>query len=404
MGKTWFVNENSTTWLDGFNPRVLPNGLEKRIRIITRANAIGLEVGGVVGSVPLHNGETLHIVPKVGRMNFFRMLLTAEGLQDFLTSDFTDFVRYDLSEEDSIPQLVAKSYLHQISFLQSSSLRFIRSNKIQTGEFASGAVIPLPTVLRLRLKSSKPIVFSERVRNVVTPENRLLAAAAIRAFEYLNSSYISPDIARTFHFWKKFYDPRCLTQDLAEVNHSLSKGKYLGSRGYYVKALTIAKLLLSQAGIAQGSIAEIEGDGALINTSHLFEQYLRSLLTIRYGREGIIVRKGGSPGRTLYTNGDYGLIPDITITRGSQYLAIGDAKYKDSDAGDHYQLCTYLAAYGVKTGFLLRPSSEKVKNVGIIRHTTDKRSVFEIHLPLDDLDATERIINNLHQVVPFLQS
>ena len=140
----------------------------------------------------------------------------------------------------------------------------------------------------------------------------------------------------------------------------------------------------------------------VVNTATLFEKYVRGRLAQRYSREGLVVRKGGTPEEFLYVDGTYGLYPDITIARGATYATVGDAKYKAPDAGDHYQLSTYMQAFGVEHGFLLCPVYSKDIVAVVPKVTYDRRKMFEVYLPLVDLDAAEKILNHLHEVVPFL--
>lgn len=399
MSRTWRVWESSTTWLRGFPANALPSGLEASLRVLIRNGDFGLEVGGVVGSVPLANGDTLHIAPKVGPANFYRMLLTAEGLFEELRTPFEDFVSYGLEDESSFPQLVANAFVRELREVQSLGLRNTRTKVRAAGPSARGRILPLDTVLRLRLRSELPVVFEERVRDLDVAENRVLAAAGSIAASLIGSA-IPAEKEFLQKFGQRFARPRTLQSDLSEINAGLASGRYMGARGYYVRALTFAKLLLADAGLSQDFDAVI-GDALVVNTASLFERYVRHQLSERYMRDGKIIQKGGSPGQSLYTDGAISLNPDITISTGRGYVTVGDVKYKSLDAGDHYQLSIYMQNFGVTTGFLLFPALEGGRAGVAERRTSDRRKVYEICLPLDDLDATELQLHKLHEIIPL---
>src|SRR5688572_29746496 len=61
----WDAPECAYTELPGFDLRWLPKGLPPQIRSVQRGYAVGIEVDTLVGSVPLLNGDTLQLRPKV---------------------------------------------------------------------------------------------------------------------------------------------------------------------------------------------------------------------------------------------------------------------------------------------------------------------------------------------------
>ena len=403
MSQVWTARESAITWLSGFKPGWLPSGLETQIRVVGRAEHVGLEVAGVVGAIPLLNGDTLQLTPKVGVLNFFRMLLTAEGLFDDLKNQFNDFVNYASNDDAALPHIIAKSYFTQLREVMSSSLKFHRTKVTTSSDFAMGPIEPVQTAMWLRMRHERPVVSKMNIRDYSTPENRILAAAADVGLGYLGYETLKSHSPWVTSFSSRFRSPKTVLDDLAIVNANLSKRRFSGSRGYYVKALTLAKLLLGQNGLAQGSSVDVFADSILLNTATLFEQYVRSIVSSRYSPEGVIVRKGSTPQKFLYTDNSYGLNPDITLARGTRFLSVGDAKYKFPDAGDQYQLAAYMAAHDVLYGFLLSPDFEGSVPKVVSRVTMNGKKVIEIALPLSDLEATEKMLTNLHTVVPFLQ-
>jgi len=276
----WIAVESLTTWLPGFRPEIIPAQLNQNIRIVLKGQTTGLEIGNVVGSVALLNGDTLQIKPKVGEMNFFRMLLACEGLYSKLKTDIEEFAGYEENQEISLIRLVARRFLRELHMLIKASPRFEWKKDTRQLSFAEGRVILVPTIINLRKKASSPIVAEIRYRDFDTPENRLLAAAAHQALQYVGE--VTPDTAAAKYWIARFESNRSLSRDIATVNQCLRTGKYAGTRGYYIGALALATLILGQAGFAQGDIEEIYGDSVLVNSATLFEEYVRTILAQSY--------------------------------------------------------------------------------------------------------------------------
>ena len=234
-------------------------------------------------------------------------------------------------------------------------------------------------------------------------ENRVLAAAGwVAAGLVSERADLEPWQSSLVFKWRKaFHRPDSLRGDLAETARGLANGEYGGPRGHYVHALTLARLILGQAGMSQEGRTRVMGDALLVNSATLFEEYVRSVLARACKAMGLTVTKGGSPVQTLYDDGSFGLVPDIRISRGLSTLALGDAKYKEPDSGDHYQMAAYMRSYGVSRAFLLCPDYGDAREAVTRRRAPDGRSVLEIRLPLWDLDASEELLANLHQILPF---
>jgi 5-methylcytosine-specific restriction endonuclease McrBC regulatory subunit McrC len=400
MPVTWQTVESHINWLEAFDPSWLPDGLTDHLRVLRRGQTLALEVGGIVGAIPLKNGDTLHVRPKAGPINLFRMLLVVEDLFEESRNHFREFVQYS-SGGESTPQLVADSFLIGLAEITARSLRFCRQRVTIRGDFAKGRLHIRDTRVEIARQHPQPVVSESWSRSYDTPENRLLAAAARHALAIASSGLAPPYIENAKKWIAKFPIKSNVHLDLAKVNEGLAKGVFLGSRGYYVRELLLAKILLGEHGLGQEGVTDVFGVGLLINSSHLFESYLRAVLARRYAKDGLIVRKGSSPAAHLYCDGSFRLEPDIVISRGAKPLLIGDAKYKVPQSGDHYQMAVYMRSLNVGYGILLCPADDNLLDVRKFR-TFDGGKVFEIRLPLSDLDATERMLGSLHELVPLL--
>lgn len=402
--RIWTAAECSTTWLPGFPLGILPSALGSQARVVMRGQEVGLEIGGIIGAAPLLNGDTLHIVPKVGPTNFFRMLLTAEGLGDRARREFDGFTSWGAGDSsEAVPALLARRFLSELAMVDADGPRFGRTVERSNREGPSGKIRLRQTVRRLRLRSAAPFVCDRRVRDFDIAENRVLAAAGwVAAGLVSERADLEPWQSSLVFKWRKaFHRPDSLRGDLAETARGLANGEYGGPRGHYVHALTLARLILGQAGMSQEGRTRVMGDALLVNSATLFEEYVRSVLARACKAMGLTVTKGGSPVQTLYDDGSFGLVPDIRISRGLSTLALGDAKYKEPDSGDHYQMAAYMRSYGVSRAFLLCPDYGDAREAVTRRRAPDGRSVLEIRLPLWDLDASEELLANLHQILPF---
>lgn len=402
--RIWSAAECSTTWLPEFPLGIVPSALEPQVRIVTRGMATGLEIGGIIGAVPLLNGDTLHIVPKIGPTNFFRMLLTAEGLGDRAPREFNGFASWGADDaSDAVPALLARRFLFELALIDAEGPRFGRNLERQVREIPSGRIALLPTVRRLRLRSATPFVCERRVRDFDVPENRVLAAAAgLSAGLISERGTLEPwQSALAFKWRKEFNRPETLHDDLAQTAKGLAVGTYGGPRGKYIHALTLARLILGQAGMSQEGRTRVMGDALLINSAALFEDYVRAVLSRVCKPMGLTVSKGGSPVQFLYDDGSFELIPDIRVSRGLSTLALGDTKYKDPESDDHYQMASYMRSYGVSRAFLLCPDYGDARETVVRRRAADGRTVLEVRLPMHDLDSAEALLGDLHRILPF---
>lgn len=400
-GRIWTVRESSTTWLQDFPSAIVPAELASQVRVVTRGRQSGLEVGGIIGAAALLNGDTLQIVPKVGETNFFRMLLTAEGLFDKVREADQQFVSWGASDDaGAATAILARRLLLEVAQIEAAGPRFARVRKVQRMESPSGRIVLGPTIKRLRVRSLQPFECITQVRTFDVAENRVIAAAARLAVQHLK---VREDwqLKLAARWQRNFYRPGSLQSDLAITAERLARGFYGGPRGAYASGVTLARLILGQAGMSLGREVCVLGDSLFVNSATLFENYVRAALAAALKPLGYSVSKGGAPAQFMYDDGSFELIPDIRVSQGLSTLALGDAKYKTPDSSDHYQMAAYMRAYNVSRAFLLCPEYAPTP-VAITRHrASDGRTVAVVRLPLSDLDATEQLLADLHRIVPF---
>lgn len=148
----WTATESSITWLPGFKPDMIPVHMGNKIRFVVKDKISGLEIKNLVGTIPLINGDTLQIKPKVGEMNFFRMLLKCEGLYSELKKEIDYFVAYQETDNFAPITLIARRFVHEINYILKASPRFERTKVTQKRQFVEGKVIPIQTAINLKKK------------------------------------------------------------------------------------------------------------------------------------------------------------------------------------------------------------------------------------------------------------
>jgi len=394
MSFSWIVYESRTSWVERFPVDILPETLDPAIRILTKKNAVGFEVGGIAGSIPLNNGDTLHIIPKIGTCNFIRMMLTADGLYDESRRIFKELSKYS-SSQDRTEALIARALIEQLRAISAHSRLSGRTRTQIHTSTAQGRIRIPETHYRSALRKREPFNCDVRVRNDDIPENRVLAAASQIAARFLPTHLLVDTDQYLLNQWNTIgLNAPLHNSDIEIVKENLRRVRYTGSRGYYKNALTVALMLLGIGGIAQGKYAQIRGEGFIIHTAAIFERYVRVLVSNYFKPKGCSVIKGGRTAEYLYLGQDRLLDPDIVVYRGNALLCVADAKYKEPDAKDHYQLFSYLTTLGASHGFFLSPAFQSVVTKKNPSRTLSGKSVHTFSLPLSDLDETERALKD----------
>lgn len=345
--------------------------------------------------MPLLNGDTLQIVPKIGQINFLRLLFKAEGFQQDLEREYADFVSYSVEEDQNVDSIVARQLMYSAAQIMNRSPQQGRVKRRRQGMFAAGQIDAVSTTFNLACRKEEPVVYFVREKTLDIPENRVLSEAIVRTSMALDEAdRIELDWIRE-RWLSRFPRSEDLEDDLEEVEEGFASGRYGGPRGYYRRALMLAQVVLGSSGLGFSERATVEGDAILLNTADIFEKYLRNVINEAYSGAGYVVTKGGVGVMSLYTDGSFELEPDISISRDGRTQSIADAKYKQPTSGDHYQMHTYLAVNGIKRGLILAPLYDGSDVVVCEYSTTDKMVIREIYLPMNDLNLTEKFLGTL---------
>jgi 5-methylcytosine-specific restriction enzyme subunit McrC len=389
------ISEGETCWLPGILTSDLPSALPAGVTVHIKNGTIGLESQGVVGAFPLKNGDTVQIEPKIGDVNFLKLLFRAEGSQRTLESEFDEFVELSVVDNANMNSIVARQLLKSLDEILRRSPIQGRIRLLSAGDYATGEIDPLKTAMRIATGKSRPVVSRLKRRTADVAENRVLTEALVRAWEILSDEPKSL-YARIRESWlNRFERSKDIWSDLLAVESEFSQTGYGGSRDYYRRALMLAKIILGSSGVGFSGGNQIHGDAVLLNAADIFEKYVRSVVRDAYAEKGFVVTKGGVGVHSLYTDGSFELLPDVVISKNGATCLIADAKYKKPTASDHYQMSSYLAAHNLKRGVLIAPLFSGASVVIKEYSTPNKLVVRELFLPMNDLDATEEALSSL---------
>jgi hypothetical protein len=389
------IREGLPTLLPHLGLADLPYALPSGVRLFTRGDQLGIEAQGLVGNIPLSNGDTLQILPKIGQANFLRMLFTSMGSQADLKRQFEEFVKYSVDDDASIPILAARQMVMAAAEVLRRGSSTVRLPVTRRMLAASGQILPAPTALALARHEAEPVFTRVRIRSHESPENRLVSSALLMAASLLDAPERTYALDTLAKWRRRVCKPLMQPTDLLVVEQRIARRWYGGPRSYYQRILTLGLVLLGSLGMTIDSKPFIEGEAVLLNSADIFEKYVRQMISNHYSTLGYIVTKGGSTSFSLYQDGTVSLAPDVVIERHSETVLIADAKYKEPAAADHYQMLAYLTAFGIDRGVLLTPGYQAA-GVTIRKHATPRRlTVVVATLPMDKLSQTESFLQDI---------
>ena len=396
---TWEVFENSRTELKGFNlswlPKMAYSYLSVRLNTLSsEKHTIEVDVGPYVGAIPLNSGDTLSLLPRVGRQAFWRMLLVSEGLDRSIRKEFEDFVHFGYIEEGSTSwfDLLSRPYFEKLRLIEKKSLKHSKVKVRQRRNSLKGQIELIPTLINLTAQKTNPVqcLFYDTTYSI--PENRVLAAAAGTLLRCNAVHKEHRDIA--IRWMQKLRNIRLQEREFQYIISGLNLKRFTGSRSYYISALLMARLILGQAGITFDENLHVDIESVLVNMPDLFEKYIRTVLQNFLHPKGYYVEKRKNQTATLFTDGTCNLVPDVIISDKHDIQLILDTKYKPSEtiaAQDYYQMCAYLSGYGIKKGVLILPTLSESSYM-INKQTVLEQEIYELRVPLANWEVTEELL------------
>ena len=398
MNRVWLIQEQATTWLEDFQIKWLPETAQGKIRAFSRRDGAisGLEIGGWVGSVELLNGDTLHVQPKIGPVNFFQMLAISEGLDPRILEQ--GLAHYSDTANATTLSLIVNPFISSVRRLSALGKAFAWTRHKAIGTANPGRLDLVETSIRVFKHEKQPFVGTRQTRSTDIPANRVLAATASLILAEFSRS-VSSDDFRLLRSWSRFgWNEKRLSLDIHNVRNSIASGDFLGSRGYYQEALKMALLVLGNNGFSLDGKAESRGSARLLNSAEVFEKFIRLTVGSSLNRKGLFVYKENPNSRFLFEGGVSGIEPDILISRGMQIKMLGDVKYKSASSSDYYQLLAYLDNYGLREGFIVDTQGTDEGRYTVLSTPTGKR-VHSISIPSTDThEMAKSIEKHIHQI------
>ncbi|MEQ5815180.1 hypothetical protein J3362_06675 [Marinobacter sp. NFXS11] len=392
------IKEGEIGWLPGIQSSELPSPLPKGLSLHIRGTVIGIESQGLIGALPLKNGDTLQILPKVGQANFLKMLFRAEGYYPLNELGRDEFVEVGHDSDETLSAVVIRRFISSTEEIMRKSAIQGRVSKKYSGTYLNGTIDAIKTSFNIARRAEDPVCGTTKQKTVDIPENRIISEAVAIALRTLKSQTNQSLYLQILQKWlSKFPRSKNVRADLNHVDQGLSGERYGGARGYYRQALMLARIILGSDGISIDGSSKKESDSFLINTADIFEKYLRSTFINIFKEQGYVVSSSSGSKVSLYTDGSFELNPDIMIFQENKLVLLIDAKYKTPTSSDHYQLQAYLNNYKLGSGLLISPNMES-DEVKVKEYMTPSGIVVrEIYIPLGNLMITEAFLGSVIQ-------
>ncbi len=370
--------------LDFLNDKVNGDKPNSKIEIIPKGdNQYILRATSWIGTIKIPNSKTLIIRPKVGNLNFIKMLVYSENLHDV---KFFDMV--SASEGEYLVDFMAKLYLEVVNSLVSEGLYKNYVSIIEEIPSLKGRLLVTQNIRYPRLTHEKFWCEYDEISSDVL-ENQILLYCS----KLLSSLVIDKSIKSQLHDFELILENHGVSEVVLESYHldlvSLQK-----LNEHYEGALQLCEFIIRLAWYDDfTSDTNVPIFGFLYNMNSLFQNFVTKVvrevypkftvnakptylellerITITNQYDAVDVRKITLPK----------LIPDIVVgdKKSKKPILVIDTKYKDSVSNnDIYQSISYSLALecpvlllvpkidsSIKDGFQLRPLYEKKAQIHI---------------------------------------
>lgn len=379
------LSQSDLNYLQGFK-------FSKSIGITPAGNhGYVLTADNVAGALALPSGLQIHIRPKMGLPNLFR-LLSFVASDDFGMDEMVDY-----EEEDGIFDLLGQLYARELLRILKSGLRLDYRETEGNLSTIRGRILFGPHIRANIAGQAKAYCsFSQRSSNTI--ENRTLLAATQSLLRSRVCRQKTQDVLRV-----------CLHQIPSEVDttgfsaQQISKLQLGSHNQYYRRALFLAKLVLRSIAFSNNA-GQSNQPSFLIDVAKLFEDYVAQALLQFLNDQSLEV----VPHETSQfdVDGTLTIQPDLIFrsktTRG--VVSVADTKYKDLDAKsvssqDAYQMLAYMVKKGCSVSVLIYPESTLTSAAShetkTIRSGETDYKIHAVTVPLSDPKETASAIGRL---------
>lgn len=382
--------EGSATYDSGLDSENIPSPLPIGIRLVRQNNVPGIIPQGLTGSFCLLDGTTVQIAPKIGNICFLELLSFIQSGKESRRKEY-EGIEYGLNDDPSgASERLYESFFRCLSQYFGEGLLTARFHHLGRGSTARGQINYVKTTLGILSRSQKPVHYRAKLRSTDLAIHRVIRQVAEWVYSNLDSqsrtihSTTIGKVQQVFGLTKDVRSDVQLFRELASRPEEFSQRPYLAQTLYY------SSVILGEMGISLGEESEIriKGDGYLINTNKVFEDFCRKIVSSALIDCDYLVGGPELSRKYLYDDFTFRLNPDIIAKKGEVIALIADAKYKEVDQSDHYQMHVYLDSFGLKTGFFISPATTAAETGGTYKTSSNGFRICEIKINVSDINGT----------------
>lgn len=376
--------------------KFIPDATDRSlVRVTQGRDHMVLQIGGVIGRLPVTESLALDISPKFSISNLARLLALSDQSLDRRVGvdrlyDFTEWTGY-------LPELLLRSF--------ATELRAIRQEGSHRNyQRVSREDIPKP---KLNFRRSEQQFWGRGIptRAVVegfdftidNPTNRILKAALRRAIPLASGQ---GSLAKELTVFAETIRTYGLVSDAPRSTIERSFADALAElprfKPHHSRAIWIARELINRSSeVLDFADRRLSLPSYLINLDRVFESYIRNVLRSQLNALGaqILVQDGNLKGFTkpLLNDSDrFVVMPDILIFADDQVAPrlVADVKYKTRPKEeDRYQIITHSLSYHCRKAMLIYPKRRGgpsgLIRLGEIGPPSFPIELFEYHFELD---------------------
>jgi len=354
------LNKND---LDFLNKIINKDKLDLKIEIHPLGDSrYILKARSWVGTIKIPNSYSIFIRPKVGNLNFIKMLAYSENLEGIESTGLI----YSKEGEDLV-DLMAKLFLEKTNAIVQDGI--YKSYVSVTEEIPSvkGRLLVVQNIRRPRVTQEKLwCEYDELSSDVI--ENQILLHCA----EVLASLVKTKQIRSELHEFQNILETQGVSEIFLESYH-LDKISIQKLNEHYAKAFNLCEFILRLIWYSDFTKEEkIPIYGFLYDMNDLFQNFVTKVCQEMFVEDYNVEPEVGNPDllerlenenktEDVQLVSKVNLKPDIVFKekKSSDTALIVDTKYKDkTSANDIYQSIAYAMAYDCST-VLLVPQIEK---------------------------------------------
>ncbi len=365
-----------------------------------RKSKVALSAGPYIGLIPLSPNVIVDVRPKEPVSNVAHVLDMARSKVDYLSS-YNRFYSSEMSKSASAFEFLVRNYLDSLSPIFSSGFLKEYVPMKENSSRSRGKISVQGTLVECHSRGHPlwlQTVRHEQTTNV--PVNRVIKSA----LEFiLTRKTIGTELSSSLiknlnssHGLIPREVKRLRPSDLVAASAAVQGRKLARGRDYYLRALDIATLILSERSVSFDQFGEdIELGTFVVNFETLFEDYLRNSLRLNCNKEMHVLDGNSSGKKPLFDDKDSPPAqPDIVLRKkvGDTCLVV-EVKYKEKpNRNDINQAITYANSYKTKNAILLHQRSATgqrgIRLLGTINSV--KLFAYAFDLSSSDLVAEEK--------------